>query len=150
MIKSCEINPDIDPWKHAFSEMHGACDVSALKCEDCKLFQKAFWIVLQDKRCIIECWWYLKQQRQWPSAPIYTSWFSFNFSFMVLFTDSERCQCNEVIWKAVTGALIFINILLVVVIVWQQKRGNIEKFFFSLAPCFDDCGTYWAVRFLLM
>ncbi|CAH3158239.1 unnamed protein product, partial [Porites lobata] len=38
-------------------------------------------------------------------------------------TDTERCQCNEVIWKAVTGVLIFINILLVVVIVWQHKRG---------------------------
>ena len=49
---------------------------------------------------------------------------------MVLFTDTERCQCNEVIWKAVTGVLIFINILLVVVIIWQQKRGNRELFFF--------------------
>ena len=131
VTRSCEINPDIDPWKHVFSEMHGACDVSVLKCEDCKLFQKAFLIVLKDRRCIIECSWYLKQQRQWPSAPIYTSWFSFNFSFMVLFTDIERCQCNEVIWKAVTGVLIFINILLVVVIVWQQKRGNRELFFFT-------------------
>ena len=43
-----------------------------------------------------------------------------------IFTGTERCQCNEVIWKAVTGVLIFINILLVVVIVWQHmyKRGN--------------------------
>ena len=55
---------------------------------------------------------------------------------MVLFTDIERCQCNEVIWKVVTGVLIFINILLVVVIVWQKKRGNIENLFFSLAPGF--------------
>ena len=66
---------------------------------------------------------------------------------MVLFTDTERCQCNEVIWKAVTGVLIFINILLVVVIVWQQKRGNRELKFFPLAPCFDDCGTCLAVRY---
>ena len=49
-----------------------------------------------------------------------------NFSFLVLFTDTERCQCNEVIWKAVTGVLIFINILLIAYIVWQHKRGNIQ------------------------
>ena len=60
--------------------------------------------------------------------------------FLVLFTDTERCQCNEVIWKAVTGVLIFINILLVVVIVWQHKRGDKIYPFHSLL-IFYDFGT---------
>ncbi|CAH3026735.1 unnamed protein product, partial [Porites evermanni] len=59
--------------------------------------------------------------------PIHAGWLKFNFPPLVLFTDTERCQCHEVIWKAVTGVLIFINILLVVVIVWQHKRGSRGK-----------------------
>ena len=59
-------------------------------------------------------------------ADIYAGCLRLNFSFLVLFTDNERCQCNEVIWKAVTGVLTFINILLIVLIVWQHKRGDIK------------------------
>ena len=65
----------------------------------------------------------------------------FNFSFLVLFTDTERCQCNEVIWKAVTGVLIFLNILLLVFIVWQHKRGDIKLEPFLLALDFYDFAT---------
>ena len=61
-------------------------------------------------------------------SPIYAGWLRFNFSFLVLFTDTERCQFNEVIWKAVTGVFISINILLVGVIVWQHKKGDIRFF----------------------
>ena len=70
-------------------------------------------------------------------SPIYAGWLRFNLSFLVLFTDTERCRCtcNEVIWKAVTGVFISINILLVGVIVWQHKKGDIK--FFPFYTLFD-------------
>ena len=73
--------------------------------------------------------------------PIYAGWLRFNLSFLVLFTDTERCQCNEVIWKAVTGVFISINILLVAVIVWQHKIGDIKFFPFYVLLIFHNFGT---------
>ena len=74
-------------------------------------------------------------------SPIYAGWLRFNFSFLVLFTDTERCQRNEIIWKAVTGVFIFINILLVAVIVWQHKIGDIKFFPFYMLLIFYNFGT---------
>lgn len=74
-------------------------------------------------------------------SPIYAGWLRFNFSFLDLFTDTERCQFNEVIWKAVTGVFISINILLVGVIVWQHKRGDIKFFPFYTLLIFHNFGT---------
>ena len=74
-------------------------------------------------------------------SPIHAGWLRFNFSFLVLFTDTERCQFNEVIWKVVTGVFISINILLVGVIVWQHKRGDIKFFPFYTLLIFHNFGT---------
>ena len=73
-------------------------------------------------------------------SPIYAGWPRFNFSFLVFFTDTERCQCNGVIWKAVTGVFISINIVLVAVIVWQHKRGDIKFFPFYKLLIFHNFG----------
>ena len=74
-------------------------------------------------------------------SPIYAGWLRFNFSFLVLFVDTERCQRNEVIWKAVTGVFLFINILLVAVLVWQHKRDDIKIFPFYTLLIFHISGT---------
>ena len=55
----------------------------------------------------------------------------FHFSPLLLFPGTAGCQCNEFVWKAVTGVLILVIILLIIVIIWQHKRGNIKTFPFS-------------------
>ena len=49
---------------------------------------------------------------------------AFHFPSLILFTETERCQCNEVVWKAFTGVLIFFIIILIILILWLHKRGK--------------------------